>query len=96
MVCTLASCVQTTRFESNLPHYLSVCSACSHTEKPWQDVKVPLSVLGFLDQGQNPLLATEESLRRSLERNKELNGKLELYSKFRAALLHELEVSPHL
>ncbi|ETN84836.1 hypothetical protein NECAME_06640 [Necator americanus] len=54
------------------------------------DVKVPLELLDVLDQGKNPQLYTKEVLERTLQKNKEVNGKVETYKKFHAALLKEL------
>ncbi|WKX94341.1 hypothetical protein Q1695_011529 [Nippostrongylus brasiliensis] len=56
----------------------------------FMDVKVPLELLDVLDQGKNPQLYTKEVLERTLMKNKEVNGKVETYKKFRAALLKEL------
>ncbi|VDK47824.1 unnamed protein product [Cylicostephanus goldi] len=41
------------------------------------DVKVPLELLDVLDQGKNPQLYTKEVLERTLQKNKEVNGKVE-------------------
>ncbi|PIO58630.1 mediator of RNA polymerase II transcription subunit 10 family protein [Teladorsagia circumcincta] len=56
----------------------------------FMDVKVPLELLDVLDQGKNPQLYTKEVLERTLLKNKEVNGKVETYKKFHAALLKEL------
>ncbi|KHJ91970.1 hypothetical protein OESDEN_08150 [Oesophagostomum dentatum] len=56
----------------------------------FSDVKVPLELLDVLDQGKNPQLYTKEVLERTLQKNKEVNGKVETYKKFHAALLKEL------
>jgi len=53
------------------------------------DVKVPLEILDYLDEAKNPLLYTKECLQRTLNKNKEVKGKIELYTKFRAHLLKE-------
>uniref|UniRef100_A0A914HXP4 Mediator of RNA polymerase II transcription subunit 10 n=1 Tax=Globodera rostochiensis TaxID=31243 RepID=A0A914HXP4_GLORO len=54
------------------------------------DVRVPIELLDYLDNGQNPQLYTKELLERTRQRNKELNGKTEMYRKFQACLLQEL------
>ncbi|TMS35890.1 hypothetical protein L596_003182 [Steinernema carpocapsae] len=54
------------------------------------DVKVPLELLEYLNNGKNPHIFTREMLMRTSDRNKEVNGKIELYTKFRARLLNEL------
>ncbi|KAL3110144.1 hypothetical protein niasHT_015747 [Heterodera trifolii] len=54
------------------------------------DVRVPIELLDYLDRGQNPQLYTKELLERTRQRNKELNGKTEMYRKFQACLLQEL------
>jgi len=56
----------------------------------FMDVKIPLELLDYLDQGKNPQLYTRECLERTVNRNKEVNGKIELYRKLRASLLKEL------
>lgn len=56
----------------------------------FQDVKIPLEVLQYLDDGKNPQLYTKQCLDATLQRNKEVNGKLEIYKKFRANLLKEM------
>uniref|UniRef100_A0A914Y431 Mediator of RNA polymerase II transcription subunit 10 n=1 Tax=Panagrolaimus superbus TaxID=310955 RepID=A0A914Y431_9BILA len=54
------------------------------------DVRVPVELLEYVDQGKNPQLYTKEFLDRTLNKNKEINGKIELYKKFQASLLREL------
>ncbi|KAH7727171.1 Mediator complex [Aphelenchoides avenae] len=56
----------------------------------FQDVKVPVELLQFLDEGKNPQLYTRECLQRTQAKNKEVNGKIEIYKKFHAQLLKEL------
>lgn len=56
----------------------------------FEDVRVPLELLSYLDQGKNPQLYTKECLERTLQKNKEVNGKIEMYKKFRGLLLKEL------
>ncbi|CAI5441647.1 unnamed protein product [Caenorhabditis angaria] len=53
------------------------------------DTKIPLEILSFLDEGKNPQLYSKEVLERTLQKNKEVNGKIEIYKKFRAHLLKE-------
>uniref|UniRef100_A0A7E4VF67 Mediator of RNA polymerase II transcription subunit 10 n=1 Tax=Panagrellus redivivus TaxID=6233 RepID=A0A7E4VF67_PANRE len=54
------------------------------------DVRVPVELLSYVDEGKNPQLYTKETLERTLAKNKEVNGKIELYKKFRARLLVQL------
>ncbi|VDN02071.1 unnamed protein product, partial [Thelazia callipaeda] len=61
-----------------------------HLKNQFMDVKIPLELLECLDQGKNPQLYTKECLERTLNKNKEMNGKVEVYKKFRAILLREL------
>ncbi|KHN86460.1 Uncharacterized protein T09A5.7 [Toxocara canis] len=61
-----------------------------HLKNQFMDVKIPLELLEYLDQGKNPQLYTKECLERTLNKNKEVNGKIEIYKKFRAVLLKEL------
>ncbi len=56
----------------------------------FQDVKIPLELFTFLDDGKNPQLYTTQCMNATLKKNKEVNGKVELYKKFRAYLLKEL------
>jgi len=60
-----------------------------HLKHQFGDVKVPQELLDYLDEGKNPLLYTKECLQRTENKNKEVNGKIELYTKFRAQLLKE-------
>ncbi|KAK0396194.1 hypothetical protein QR680_001616 [Steinernema hermaphroditum] len=54
------------------------------------DVKVPLELLEYLNSGKNPHIFTREMLLRTSDKNREVNGKIEVYTKFRANLLNEL------
>lgn len=56
----------------------------------YADVKVPLEVLDSLDEGKNPQLYTATCLERTLQKNKEINGKIELYKKLQVKLLNAL------
>uniref|UniRef100_A0AC34Q758 Mediator of RNA polymerase II transcription subunit 10 n=1 Tax=Panagrolaimus sp. JU765 TaxID=591449 RepID=A0AC34Q758_9BILA len=56
----------------------------------FKDVRVPAELLDHVDQGKNPQFYTKELLERTLAKNKEVNGKIELYKKFRARLIQEL------
>ncbi|CAI4222460.1 unnamed protein product [Auanema sp. JU1783] len=53
----------------------------------YTDVKIPLELLEVLDDGKNPHIYTRDLLERTLQKNKEVNGKIEIYKKFRAHLL---------
>ena len=55
------------------------------------DVRVPIRLLDILDEGKNPQLFTKELLEDTRNRNKELNGKTELYKKFQYHLIRELK-----
>lgn len=67
-----------------------------HMKNSFGDVKIPLELLDYLDQGKNPQLYTKEVIDRTLAKNQQVNGKIELYKKFRATLLKELsEEMPH-
>uniref|UniRef100_A0A914XAH7 Mediator of RNA polymerase II transcription subunit 10 n=1 Tax=Plectus sambesii TaxID=2011161 RepID=A0A914XAH7_9BILA len=67
-----------------------------HMKNSLGDVKIPLELLDYLDQGKNPQLYTKEVIDRTLAKNQQVNGKIELYKKFRATLLKELsEEMPH-
>ena len=56
------------------------------------DISVPIELLDRLDRGENPEVYTRDVIDRTLTRNKELNGKQELYRKFRATLLAESQI----
>ncbi|MFH4973346.1 hypothetical protein AB6A40_000055 [Gnathostoma spinigerum] len=62
----------------------------NHLKNQFMDVKIPLELLEYLDQSKNPQLYTRECLDRTLAKNKEVNGKIEIYKKFRSLLLREL------
>ncbi|VDP45622.1 unnamed protein product [Soboliphyme baturini] len=56
----------------------------------FQDVKVPIELIDYVESGKNPQLYAKDCIERTLQRNKEVNGKIELYKKFRASLLKEM------
>ncbi|CAK5075231.1 unnamed protein product [Meloidogyne enterolobii] len=56
------------------------------------DVRVPIRLLDILDEGNNPQLFTKEALEDTRKRNKELNGKTEIYKKFQYNLIRELKL----
>uniref|UniRef100_A0A5S6QUL2 Mediator of RNA polymerase II transcription subunit 10 n=1 Tax=Trichuris muris TaxID=70415 RepID=A0A5S6QUL2_TRIMR len=56
----------------------------------FHDVKVPIELLEYVDSGKNPQLYTRDCIERTLARNRELNGKIDQYKKFRCMLLNEL------
>ncbi|KAF7634019.1 L51_S25_CI-B8 domain-containing protein [Meloidogyne graminicola] len=56
------------------------------------DVRVPIRLLDILDEGNNPQLFTKETLEDTRKRNKELNGKTEIYKKFQYNLIRELKM----
>ncbi|CAJ0948734.1 unnamed protein product, partial [Mesorhabditis belari] len=56
----------------------------------FDDIRIPLELLEFLDQGKNPQLYNKECLERVLNKNRQVNGKIELYKRFRSLLLKEL------
>ncbi|KHN86453.1 Mediator of RNA polymerase II transcription subunit 10 [Toxocara canis] len=43
-----------------------------HLKNQFMDVKIPLELLEYLDQGKNPQLYTKECLERTLNKNKEV------------------------
>ncbi|CAI2342298.1 unnamed protein product [Caenorhabditis sp. 36 PRJEB53466] len=55
----------------------------------FSDKKVPLELLQYLDDGKNPLLYSKHCMEKTLEKNKTVNGKIEIYKKFRAHLIKE-------
>lgn len=44
-----------------------------HLKNQFMDVKIPLELLEYLDQGKNPQLYTKECLERTLNKNKEVS-----------------------
>ncbi|KAL1237248.1 Mediator of RNA polymerase II transcription subunit [Trichinella pseudospiralis] len=56
----------------------------------FNDIKIPVELLDYVDAGKNPQLYTKDCIEKTLIRNKEVNGKIEQYKKFRACLLNEL------
>nr|P45966.1 RecName: Full=Mediator of RNA polymerase II transcription subunit 10; AltName: Full=CeMED10; AltName: Full=CeNUT2; AltName: Full=Mediator complex subunit 10 [Caenorhabditis elegans] len=55
----------------------------------FSDKKVPLDLLPYLDDGKNPCLYSKHCMEKTLEKNKAVNGKIEIYKKFRAHLMKE-------
>ncbi|CAP23378.3 Protein CBR-MDT-10 [Caenorhabditis briggsae] len=55
----------------------------------FSDKNVPLDILPYLDDGKNPLLYSKHCMEKTLEKNKAVNGKIEMYKKFRAHLIKE-------
>ncbi|GMR37348.1 hypothetical protein PMAYCL1PPCAC_07543 [Pristionchus mayeri] len=56
----------------------------------FDDVKVPLELMDVLDRGETPYLYSKEMLERTVQKNEEVNGKIEMYRKFRASLLKHM------
>ncbi|VDP05071.1 unnamed protein product [Heligmosomoides polygyrus] len=77
-------------FNQKIHTLMSGLQELDQMRSQFMDVKVPLELLDVLDQGKNPQLYTKEVLERTLLKNKEVNGKVETYKKFHAALLKEL------
>ena len=69
----------------------------------FSDKQVPMDLLPYLDEGKNPLLYSKHCMEKTLEKNKavgktvlfqrylffQVNGKIEIYKKFRAHLMKE-------
>ncbi|CAH3042762.1 mediator of RNA polymerase II transcription subunit 10-like isoform X1 [Pocillopora verrucosa] len=55
-----------------------------------QDVEVPLEVFEYIDQGRNPQLYTKDCLEKALEKNQQVNGKIDAYKNFKSLLVDEL------
>ncbi|KAF1765744.1 hypothetical protein GCK72_005697 [Caenorhabditis remanei] len=55
----------------------------------FSDKQVPMDLLPYLDEGKNPLLYSKHCMEKTLEKNKAVNGKIEIYKKFRAHLMKE-------
>jgi len=58
----------------------------------FSEVIIPLELFEHLDKGKNPQNYTRELLERTKQKNKEVNGKIVTYEKFRACLLSELSL----
>uniref|UniRef100_A0A915K9T8 Mediator of RNA polymerase II transcription subunit 10 n=1 Tax=Romanomermis culicivorax TaxID=13658 RepID=A0A915K9T8_ROMCU len=56
----------------------------------YKDVKIPLELLDYVDNGKNPQFYTKDIMESCLQKNNQTRGKIELYRKFRAHLLKEL------
>lgn len=56
----------------------------------FDDVKVPLELMDVLDKGESPYRYSKEMLDRTVQKNEEVNGKIEMYCKFRASLLKHM------
>lgn len=55
-----------------------------------QDVEVPLEVFEYIDQGRNPQLYTKDCIEKALEKNQQVNGKIDAYKNFKSLLVEEL------
>lgn len=58
--------------------------------RDFSDVLIPLELLDYLDKDKNPQLYTKDLLERTRQKNKEVNGKISIYEKFRACLVQQL------
>lgn len=55
----------------------------------FSEKKIPLDLLPYLDDAKNPLLYSKHCMEKTLDKNKQVNGKIEIYKKFRAHLIKE-------
>uniref|UniRef100_A0AC35TZU8 Mediator of RNA polymerase II transcription subunit 10 n=1 Tax=Rhabditophanes sp. KR3021 TaxID=114890 RepID=A0AC35TZU8_9BILA len=55
----------------------------------FMDVKIPVEIFNVVDQMENPSLYTKDILDKTNRKNREVNGKIEQYKKFRGLLLEE-------
>lgn len=62
-----------------------------------EGISIPLAVCtDYIDQGRNPQLYTKDCIEKALYRNEETKGKIDMYRKFKANLLVELQQNfPH-
>ncbi|ELU05881.1 hypothetical protein CAPTEDRAFT_225426 [Capitella teleta] len=54
------------------------------------DVKIPLEVFEYIDQGKNPQLYTKDCMEKALAKNEAVKGKIDVLKKFKAMLTVEL------
>lgn len=94
-LCVMASDFQPTNngqsiLNQKLQTMVSGLLELDQLKNQYQDVKIPSELFEYVDVGKNPQLYTKDVMENSLQKNKEVNGKIELYKKFRAYLLKEL------
>lgn len=56
-----------------------------------ENIHIPLAVFDYIDQGRNPQLYTKDCIEKSLFKNEETKGKIDVYRKFKNNLLLELQ-----
>ena len=57
------------------------------------EIKVPVSVFNYIDDGKNPLLYTKDCLMKTLKKNEEIKGKIVTFKSFREQLLEDFSKS---
>jgi mediator of RNA polymerase II transcription subunit 10 len=56
----------------------------------FKEIYLPTDVFEYIDQGKNPQLYTKDCLMKTLKKNEEVKGKIEIFDDFRSTLLNEL------
>lgn len=56
-----------------------------------ENIHIPLAVFDYIDQGRNPQLYTKDCIDKSLNKNEEIKGKIDIYRKFKTNMLVELQ-----
>ncbi|GMT16993.1 hypothetical protein PFISCL1PPCAC_8290 [Pristionchus fissidentatus] len=54
------------------------------------ETRVPLELMDIIDKGGSPYVYSKEMLEKTVHKNEEVNGKVEMYRKFRASLLKNM------
>uniref|UniRef100_A0A1I7ZF30 Mediator of RNA polymerase II transcription subunit 10 n=1 Tax=Steinernema glaseri TaxID=37863 RepID=A0A1I7ZF30_9BILA len=88
----IASCFQPQSqepFNQRLHTLISGLQELDALRNHFADVKVPLALLDCINEGRNPNVFDRETLKEVEARNAAVNGKIEVYKKFHALLLHE-------
>jgi mediator of RNA polymerase II transcription subunit 10 len=78
-------------------HTLNTCLRnLDKLKDEFSDVKVPINVFDYIDDGKNPQLYTKDCLIKTLKKNEEVKGKIVAFDSFRSKLIDELKVKfPH-
>ncbi|GMS85105.1 hypothetical protein PENTCL1PPCAC_7280 [Pristionchus entomophagus] len=78
------------QFNQKIHTFISGLQQMDAMKHEFDEVKVPLELMEVLDRGETPFLYSKEILEKTQLKNEEVNGKIEMYRKFRASLLKHM------
>jgi mediator of RNA polymerase II transcription subunit 10 len=74
-------------------HTLNTCLRnMDRLKDEFSDIKVPVNVFEYIDDGKNPQLYTKDCLIKTLKKNEEVKGKIVAFDSFRNKLIDELKL----